>query len=70
MVRYVIPGSPCYEVPTSLLNLVHPAATSWYCPQSFDLAPTSLLRCACTPSPRVPYKPSDSSDPRLRQLGR
>jgi hypothetical protein len=70
MVRYVIPDSPPYEVPTSLLNLTRPPAMSWYCPPSFVLAPSSPLRCASTPTPRVPYQPLNSSDPRLRQLGR
>jgi len=70
MVRYVIPDSPPYDVPTSLLNLSRPPAMSWYCPQSFVLAPSSPLRCASTPTPRVPYQPLNSSDPRLRQLGR
>jgi hypothetical protein len=70
IVRYVIPDSPPYEVPTLLLNLTLPPAMSWDCPPSFVVAPSSPLRCASTPTPRVPYQPLNSSDPRLRQLGR
>jgi hypothetical protein len=34
------------------------------------LVSTSLLRCTHTPTLRWSYRPFNSSDPRLRQLGR